>query len=80
MEFNHLSIIYGLLCHSVVCSTTGDPIAPMVVASVLIPDILLQLHGAPASAYFSSEHMWEWASIKKCFILSLLFHFTVFSL
>ncbi len=58
-EFNYLSIIDGLLCRSVCCSLTSTPIVQIVVPSALISDILLQLHGAPASAHFCSERVWE---------------------
>ncbi|XP_046707916.1 uncharacterized protein LOC124387547 [Silurus meridionalis] len=71
-EFNHLSIIDGLLCRSVFCPHTGKPVVQMVVPSALVSDILLQLHGAPASAHFSSERVWErarqfcyWPSMYK---------------
>ncbi|KAI5085360.1 hypothetical protein C0J45_23144, partial [Silurus meridionalis] len=65
-EFNHLSIIDGLLCRSVFCPHTGKPVVQMVVPSALVSDILLQLHGAPASAHFSSERVWERAR-QFCF-------------
>lgn len=40
-------------------SLTGNPVVQIVVPSVLVPDVLLQLHGAPATAHFSSERVWE---------------------
>lgn len=58
-EFDRLSIIDGLLCRSVCCPLTSKPVIQIVVPSALISDILLQLHGAPASAHFSSERVWE---------------------
>ncbi|KAI5610196.1 hypothetical protein C0J50_5549, partial [Silurus asotus] len=65
-EFNHLSIIDGLLCRSVFCPHMGKPVVQMVVPSALVSDILLQLHGPPASAHFSSERVWERAR-QFCF-------------
>lgn len=65
-EFSRLSVIDGLLCRSVICSLTGDTILQIVVPSAMTPDILLQLHGTPASAHFSSERVWEQAR-KLCY-------------
>lgn len=57
--FNRLSIINGLLCRSVSCPLTGDPVAQVVVPPALKHDILRQLHGAPTGAHFSPERVWE---------------------
>lgn len=58
-EFNHLKLINLLLCCSVSCLLTGDPVAQVVVPSGLNSDILLQLHGTPTAAHFSPERVWE---------------------
>lgn len=40
---------------------TGDRLSKIVVPSSLVPDLLRQLHGNPASAHFAAEHVWEQA-------------------
>jgi len=59
MEFDRLIAVDGFLCRSVTSSLTGDRLTQIVVTSALVPDVLQQLHGGPASAHFSAERVWE---------------------
>ncbi|RVE68761.1 hypothetical protein OJAV_G00094570 [Oryzias javanicus] len=58
-EFSRLSIVNGLLCRTVLSSSDGETRVQIVVPSVMVPDLLMQLHGGPAAAHFSAERVWE---------------------
>ena len=60
-EFDRLTIQDGLLCRSVNSSLSGERLCQIVVPSSLVPDLLRQLHGSPASAHFAAERVWEQA-------------------
>ena len=60
-EFDRLIMRDGLLCRCIISSLTGDRLNQIVVPSILVPDLLRQLHGSPASAHFSAERVWEQA-------------------
>ena len=53
----------GLLCRCIISSLTGDRLNQIVVPSILVPDLLRQLHGSPASGHFSAERVWEQARL-----------------
>uniref|UniRef100_A0A3B3ILD1 Gypsy retrotransposon integrase-like protein 1 n=1 Tax=Oryzias latipes TaxID=8090 RepID=A0A3B3ILD1_ORYLA len=58
-EFSRLSIVNGLLCHTVLSSPGSEQRVQIVVPSVIVPDLLERLHGGPAAAHFSAERVWE---------------------
>ena len=65
-EFGRLSVIDGLLCRTVLSSSTGVQQVQVVIPAAVVPELLQHLHGGPAAAHFSMERVWEKAR-KSCY-------------